>query len=305
MSDIKQIRQERQKWMTWKNIAPLRELLDALPKLEVDCSFDERVTISAQLDKETKQQFFDAAWAMRPWRKGPFELFDTFIDSEWRSNVKFDLIKDSVDLKDKTIADIGCNNGYYMFRMLPFQPKELVGFDPSALCKTQFDLFNNYIKAPITYELLGVEHFGDYDKKFDVAFCLGVLYHRSDPIATLKSIRRGLTNEGVLVLDTFMIDGDADIVLTPKDRYAKIPNIYFVPTVNALKNWCERAGFEDIEIIAVTPTTAEEQRKTQWIPGESLDTFLDPKDETLTVEGYPAPKRVYLKMKVLAKKKDR
>jgi len=302
MSDVKAIQKEREKWMTWKDIAPLRQLLEALPDVEVNASFDERVTLSSNISADLKKQFYEAAWAMRPWRKGPFEIFDTFIDSEWRSNLKFDLIKDSVDLKGKTVADIGCNNGYYMFRMLPFKPKEIVGFDPSPLCKTQFDLFNKYIKAPITYELLGVEHFADYDKKFDVAFCLGVLYHRSDPIMMLKTIKKGLTKEGILVLDTFMIDGDADIALTPKDRYAKIPNIYFVPTVNALKNWCERAGFTDVEVITITTTTAEEQRKTEWIPGESLETFLDENDETLTVEGYPAPKRVYLKMRVAGKK---
>jgi tRNA (mo5U34)-methyltransferase len=298
---INDIKLEREKWMTWKNIAPLRSLLDALPKKDVSYSFDERVTITSELSKEEQEQFHEAAWAMRPWRKGPFQLFDTFIDSEWRSNVKFDLIKDAADLNDKVVADIGCNNGYYMFKMMNYQPKEIVGFDPSPLCKTQFDLFNNYIKAPITYELLGVEHFADYDKKFDVAFCLGVLYHRSDPVAMLKSIKKGLNKDGVLVLDTFMIDGDADIVLTPKDRYAKIPNIYFVPTVSALINWCHRAGFEDMEVITITTTTAEEQRKTEWIPGESLETFLDPDDETLTVEGYPAPKRVYMKMKVASK----
>ncbi len=297
MSDIEAIRQEREKWMEWKNIAPLRALLNELPEVEVTASFGDIVTIDASLTDEMRQKFYSAAWEMRPWRKGPFDLFGTFIDSEWRSNIKFEIIKDAVDLKGKVVADIGCNNGYYMFRMLPYGPKELVGFDPSPLCKTQFELFNRYIKAPISYELLGVEHFGDYEKKFDVAFCLGVLYHRSDPVAMLKSIKKGLKKDGELVLDTFMIDGDADIALTPKERYAKIPNIYFVPTVSALRNWCERAGFTDFEVITTTVTTDDEQRKTEWIPGESLGSFLDPDDPTLTVEGYPAPKRVYAKMR--------
>lgn len=283
--------------MEWKNIAPLRKMLNALPELETQVVLDDAVRLqNSAINADTKAAFYEAAWAMRPWRKGPFELFGTYIDSEWRSNLKFDLIKDAVNLEGKKIADIGCNNGYYMFKMLAFNPQSIVGFDPSALCKTQFDLINRYIKAPITYELLGVEHFGEYGELFDVAFCLGVLYHRSDPVQTLKSIRKGLVKGGKLVLDTFMIDSDADIALTPNERYAKIPNIYFVPTVSALRNWCERAGFVDFEVITITTTTEDEQRKTEWIPGESLDTFLDPEDPSKTVEGYPAPKRVYVKM---------
>ena len=92
-----------------------------------------------------------------------------------------------------------------------------------------------------------------------------------------------------------MIDGEGEMCLTPKDRYSKIPNIYFVPTVNALTNWCYRAGFESIEVLEMVVTDHNEQRKTEWIDGQSLEDFLDPTDETKTVEGYPAPKRVYIK----------
>jgi tRNA (mo5U34)-methyltransferase len=111
----------------------------------------------------------------------------------------------------------------------------------------------------------------------------------------LKSLFKGLNDGGELILDTFMIDGDEEIALTPKDRYSKIPNIYFIPTVTALKNWCYRAGFSDIEILYIKKTDLNEQRKTDWIDHQSLGDFLDPNDDTLTVEGYPAPKRVYIK----------
>ena len=222
------------------------------------------------------------------------KLFDTLIDTEWKSFIKYNLLKPHFDLKGKSVADIGCNNGYYLFRMLQDEPKELIGFDPSGLYKSQFDFINHFIKSDIIFEMLGVEHLGIYEKKFDVIFCLGVLYHRSDPIATLKSLAQGLVKGGELFLDTFMIDGENEICLTPKKTYSKIPNIYFIPTIPALKNWLERAKFGDIEIIKVKKTDLNEQRKTDWILGESLNEFLeDGLDKT--VEGYPAPKRVYIK----------
>ena len=124
---------------------------------------------------------------------------------------------------------------------------------------------------------------------------LGVLYHRPDPVGTLKSLARGLNSKGEILIDTFMIDGDEELCLTPNKRYSKIPNIYFIPTIPALKNWLERAGFEDIKVLATTVTTSEEQRKTEWSFDQSLEDFLDENDKTKTVEGYPAPKRVYIK----------
>jgi tRNA (mo5U34)-methyltransferase len=182
--------------------------------------------------------------------------------------------------------------------MLSHNPSKIVGFDPSPHYKTQFDFINHFIKSDIVFEMLGVEHLDIYDEKFDVLFCLGVLYHRSDPIATLKSLKKGLEKDGVLYLDTFMIDGDEDIALTPKKTYSKIPNIYFVPTIPALKNWCERAGFKDIKVLEIKETNLDEQRATKWIEGESLGDFLDKSDPKVTVEGYPAPKRVYIRAKV-------
>ena len=200
-----------------------------------------------------------------------------------------------MDLEGKSVADVGCNNGYYLFRMLTHKPKKLIGFDPSAIYYSQFGFLNHFIKSDIVYELLGVEHVEFYEHKFDVLFCLGVLYHRSDPVSMLKSLYKGLNKNGELIFDTFMIDGEDEICLTPKDRYSKIPNIYFIPTVNALINWCKRAGFDEVEVLAIKKTDLSEQRKTPWINTQSLEDFLDPNDENKTIEGYPAPKRVYIK----------
>lgn len=295
--NLDEIRQERQKWMTWKNIAPLRQALEELDEIESVCDFADTVTIRTEdpLSETAQEQIKKVAKQMMPWRKGPFDLFGLFIDTEWQSFLKYNLLEPHFDLKGKRVADVGCNNGYYMFRMLTQEPERIVGFDPSALYKSQFDLINHYVKSDISFELLGVEHLPFYEHKFDTVFCLGVLYHRPDPIGTLKALAKGMEKGAELFLDTFMIDGEEDICLTPEKTYSKIPNIYFVPTVKALKNWCSRAGFIDIEVLEITVTTEDEQRSTDWIEGESLGSFLDENDPSKTVEGYPAPKRVYIK----------
>jgi len=295
--DLNTIRDERKKWLTWKNITPLQEAIGSLKIYEnVEVKLGDKVEVQIpNLSKEEAQQIKETALLMKPWRKGPFQINDLFIDSEWQSQIKYNLLEPHFDLKDKVVGDIGCNNGYYLFRMLSQQPKKLIGFDPSAVYYSQFQFMNHFIKSDIVYELLGVEHVEFYEHGFDTLFCLGVLYHRSDPVAMLKSLFKGLKKGGELILDTFMIDGEDEICLTPRDRYSKIPNIYFVPTVNALKNWCYRAGFETVEVLETMKTQRHEQRKTEWIDTQSLEDFLDPNDDTKTVEGYPAPKRVYIK----------
>ena len=285
---------------TWKNVEPWYTQLKEACKIEksnLDIDYGDWFSVGKKEDltQEEYELIIQTAKKLIPWRKGPFKIFDLEIDSEWQSNIKYNLIRPFFNLKDKVVADIGCNNGYYMFRMLEDKPKRLVGFDPSPLTLHQFEFINHFVKSDIVYEMLGVEHLEYYNHKFDFIFMLGVLYHRPDPVGTLKSLARGLNSKGEILIDTFMIDGEEELCLTPNKRYSKIPNIYFIPTIPALKNWLERAGFEDIEVLATTVTTSEEQRKTLWSFDQSLEDFLAPNDKTKTVEGYPAPKRVYVK----------
>lgn len=298
MHVLDSIRNERLGWLKHKNVAHIIDEINTIDDIDTNITIDDIVTIEIpNITTELKQKIEKVAIMLKPWRKGPFKIDDLFIDSEWQSFIKYNLLKPHFDIKDKIVGDIGCNNGYYLFRMLEEKPKKLVGFDPSNLFFTQFSFINHFVKSEIVYEMLGVEHVGMYEHKFDTLFCLGVLYHRSDPISTLKSLYQGLNADGELILDTFIIDGEDDIALTPLERYSKIPNIYFIPTVNALKNWCYRAGFKSIELLEIKTTDLKEQRKTQWIDSQSLEDFLDPNDSNLTVEGYPAPKRAYIKAK--------
>ncbi len=300
MHNLKELRKEREKWLEWKNIKPMRQALENIKNINMDnldISFDDWVTAKSKnkLSNEDFTTLESSAKALIPWRKGPFSLCGLEIDSEWQSNLKYNLLRPYFNLKEKCVADVGCNNGYYMFRMLEDKPKKLVGFDPSAIFKTQFDFVNHFVKSDIKYEMLGVEHLEHYETKFDFIFMLGVLYHRADPIGSLKSLNRALNKNGEIIVDSFMIDGDDEVCLVPHDRYAMIPNIYFIPTVNCFKNWLNRAGFKDIEVLEITTTDDKEQRVTPWTFGMSLDDFRDPEDPTKTIEGYPAPKRVYLK----------
>ncbi len=278
---------------------PLYAKIQELKALNLACNFSLDDSVNLSTNSQAKDEILTITKELKPWRKGPFKIDDLFIDTEWQSFIKFNILKPFMgEISQKYIADIGCNNGYYMFKMLEFNPAKLIGFDPSIKYRLQFELINALAKTPIKYELLGVEDLPNYGLKFDVIFCLGVIYHRSDPIKMLKDLKAGLNKNGVIFLDTMYIEDEREIAFVPNKTYSKIPNIYFVPSISALKNWCERAGFKEFEVLATKKTDENEQRKTEWIDSFSLENFLDPKDKNLTIEGYEAPKRVYIRIKI-------
>lgn len=295
---IEALRQEANKKLLAKNIAPLLEKINALPPLQATLELQESVKLSFDsLSHSQKEQILECALALKPWRKGPFEIGDLRIESEWNSSIKWNLLTPHLQLEGKEIADIGCNNGYYMFEMLSHSPKSITGFDPYALFKCQFDFINHFAKTPIVYEMLGIEHLQYYPQKFDVIFCMGVLYHRTDPISTLKTLAKALKNGGEVILDTLILQSSEEIALCPKESYAKMSNAYFIPSPLALEGWCQRAGFESVVLLEMKQTQQNEQRKTQWIDTMSLEDFLNPNNPNQTIEGYQAPIRGYFKLK--------
>lgn len=248
------------------------------------------------LSRNEKKQLTAVLKGLHPWRKGPFNVFGTRIDCEWRSDLKWDRVKDRIEpLHDRKILDIGSSNGYYLFRMSPHEPRFAIGLEPYLTFYYQFLALQHYIHAPQVHCLpMRFDNFPMLAEFFDTIFCMGILYHSRAPLEMLGRIRKYLSKNGELVLETLVIEGDADKALCPYPRYAKMHNAYFLPTVRCLTGWLLRAGFQDVRCIDVTTTTNEEQRKTEWMTFESLSDFLDPDDPTRTIEGYPAPVRATL-----------
>lgn len=234
-----------------------------------------------------------------PWKKGPFELFGIHIDSEWRSDLKWDRLRPHLSpMKDHVIADIGCNNGYFMFRMLEDDPRLVLGVEPVAKHWLSFQLLNTWAKEKrLAFEMLGIEHMGLFPNSFDSIFCLGILYHHTDPVGLLRSMKTALKKGGQLLIDCQGIAGEEEIALMPKNRYTGARGFWFLPTLSCLKNMISRAGFNHSELIFAEKLGTEEQRSTKWAPIKSLADFLDPSDPNKTIEGYPAPYRFYLKVR--------
>ena len=252
----------------------------------------------APLSAATEAALREALLALCPWRKGPFDFFGVAIDAEWRSDWKWARLAPHLPLEGKRVLDVGCGNGYYARRALGAGAEGVLGVDPTLLFAFQAAAFDHYAPdprwalLPLPFEALPAS--GD----FDVVLSMGVLYHRRDPLAHLTALGAQLRPGGQLVLETLVVPGDTEQVLVPPDRYARMRNVWFLPSVPALKRWLDRLGYH-AECVSEVDTTPEEQRTTAWMPFESLREALAPTDQSLTVEGLPAPRRALL----LAEKK--
>ncbi|MFK8013393.1 MAG: tRNA 5-methoxyuridine(34)/uridine 5-oxyacetic acid(34) synthase CmoB [Marinicellaceae bacterium] len=243
--------------------------------------------LNSELIKKSLQQLI-------PWRKGPFQIFDCFIDSEWQSHMKWNRIKNHIpSLKNKVVLDVGCGNGYYMFRMLEQTPHLLMGIDPGLLQIMQFWAVDKYIQSKAAILPLALESLPKKLLCFDVVFSMGVLYHRKSPIHHIIELAELLKKGGELVIETLIVDGDASTCLLPTSRYAQMRNVWFLPSIDMLSTMLKRNGFKNVKCVDVSVTTIKEQRSTDWMKFHSLEHFLN-SDQSKTIEGYPLPKRATL-----------
>jgi tRNA (mo5U34)-methyltransferase len=242
------------------------------------------------------QHLREVLMRLHPWRKGPLELGGVLIDTEWRSDWKWERIRPFLNLENQRVLDIGCGNGYFGWRMLAAGARLVVGIDPTLVFVMQWLACRHFAGNVPNFVLpLGIEDLPAGPASFDAVFSMGVLYHRRNPVEHLEQIRALLRPAGALVLETLVMPNETHgAVLVPSPRYARMRNVWAIPTIDSLLGWVTEAGFKKPRLIDVSATTTAEQRSTEWMRFDSLAEALDPADATQTLEGYPTPTRALL-----------
>ena len=279
------------------DLARWLQALAALPDLQVDHVELTGASVGANSDQQPSAdqlaQLETALRGLHPWRKGPFELFGLHIDTEWRSDWKWQRLHKAIaPLTGRRVLDVGCGSGYHCWRMLGDGAAEVIGIDPTPLFVVQFWALQKYLQQRNIWVLpAGIEQVPAKLKAFDTVFSMGVLYHRRSPMDHLMELRDCLRPGGELVLETLVIEGGPGATLVPAGRYARMGNVWFLPSTDTLLGWLAKVGFDNPAVVDVTVTSTEEQRSTDWMTFHSLKDFLDPNDPSKSIEGYPAPTR--------------
>ncbi|WP_317929292.1 tRNA 5-methoxyuridine(34)/uridine 5-oxyacetic acid(34) synthase CmoB [Halioxenophilus sp. WMMB6] len=253
------------------------------------------VTIGSTNDGDAEQlaELRSSLEALIPWRKGPFHIHGVDIDTEWRSDWKWHRVLPHIQpLAGRQVLDVGCGNGYHCLRAYGAGAARVIGVDPSPRFVVQFAMIKRLLgEIPVDVVPVTLEQLPESLAAFDTTFSMGVLYHRRSPMDHLKALKETLRPGGQLVLETLVVDGPEGYSLVPKQRYAMMNNVWFLPSCPTLASWLAKLGFSNIHLVDVNETSLEEQRQTHWMRFHSLSQFLDPNDSTKTIEGYPRPKR--------------
>ncbi|WP_287124798.1 tRNA 5-methoxyuridine(34)/uridine 5-oxyacetic acid(34) synthase CmoB [Chromohalobacter sp.] len=273
--------------------------LPTLPEARDVALDSDSVRVDLALTESQQRQCENLLRKLMPWRKGPYTLGGIHIDTEWRSDWKWQRVAPHLSpLEGRRVLDVGGGNGYHGWRMVGAGAAFVLIVDPSPRFYYQFQAVRHFVGDADGWRThflpVGIEAVPPKLEAFDTTFSMGVLYHRPSPLEHLMQLRDTLRPGGELVLETLVVEGEANTVFMPGERYAAMPNVYFLPSSKALAHWLERCGFEDVRVVDEAPTSLAEQRSTEWMTFHSLADFLDPEDATLTLEGYPAPRRAVL-----------
>jgi len=179
--------------------------------------------VFASLFATTRKQLRETLQGLHPWRKGPFDLFGIRIDTEWRSDWKWDRVLPHISpLKDRMVLDVGCGNGYHCLRMAGEQARRVIGIDPSSRFVYQFYAIKHFMNDVAVDVLpLGIEAVPSNLRAFDTVFSMGIFYHRRSPMDHLRDLKDCLRPDGELVLETLIVDGP--------EGPSKIPTVlYFI-----------------------------------------------------------------------------
>lgn len=279
------------------DLADWQRSLDLLPMVSPSrCVLDTaavQIGLPEDLDDVQRQSLVQGLQGLHPWRKGPLGFFGTEIDTEWRSDWKWDRLMPHISpLRGRHVLDVGCGSGYHCWRMLGAGADFVLGVDPSVKYLYQFQAVKRYLpRANAFYLPLRSEDLPAGLACFDTVFSMGVIYHRKSPFEHLEELRSALVPGGELVLETLVVPGDERTVLTPPDRYAQMRNVWFIPSVATALLWLRKAGLTHERVVDITVTTPAEQRRTEWMTFLSLSDFLEPDAPDRTLEGHPAPTR--------------
>ena len=271
------------------------ELINILPKGDIKLDLPYIKITSPAISKSLLESVLRK---LTPWRKGPFMFNDVILESEWQGDMKWQrLINHILPLKGRRVLDVGAGNGYFSLRMAMEGAEFVLGIEPFLLFNYQFRAVKSLIELPLNISLLSLR-LEEMTKAplFDSVFSMGVLYHQRDHMSHLSDLGQMMAPKAELILETLVVEGERGYMLVPDGRYARMRNVYCLPSIETLKSWLIEANFHNIRVVNVCKTTIQEQRRSSWI-GEntaSLEDFLDPLDSSLTIEGYPAPTRAII-----------
>jgi tRNA (mo5U34)-methyltransferase len=206
-------------------------------------SIPDREAVQAEIDRINWYHEFEFPGGLTARTETP--------DKDWHRQV-WGLIQrnlEKVDMRGKSVLDIGCWDGYWSF----FAERQ-----GAASVLATDDVSQNWAEGTglgLAKRLYGsqvdinqqvsVYDIASLDRKFDVIMCMGVYYHLYDPYLAFSQIRQLCHEDTVILFEgdvgLFMPEGTAQYCFDDSARPA------FVPSISFLRDALQAAYFEIVE----------------------------------------------------------
>jgi tRNA (mo5U34)-methyltransferase len=199
--------------------------------------------------------------------------------------IKFDSFRDAIplDLRGKTVLDIGCNAGFYSFEMKHRGAERVLGIDTDEHYLRQARFAAEIKGADVEFLRLAVWDVAELQEKFDLVIFMGVLYHLRHPLLALDLIHEHAAKD--LMVFQSMQRGSRDVIEVEADydfytvaqfdepaypkmhfiehRYSHDETNWWVPNRACVEAMVRSAGFE------VEAHPEEEVYLCRWRPIET------------------------------------
>jgi len=287
-----QIFLENEKFCNHGNLKKWKDILNLLPDSNsnyTDYSGSHiKLGEKSSLGSDDKKKLQHLLLNLSPWRKGPFNICGVNVDSEWRSDYKWERLKSFLpNITNMRVGDLGCSNGYYSYKLLGLNPELVVGMDKTALYVFQFLATKHFAKQIQKLLILpcSAEEFDSKNMDFNLILSMGILYHTKDYANHMEAVKKLMKKNGYLILETIISSSKKNINIDKGQTYAGMKNIGTIFGKDNLIKILKNKGFNNIECVNENFTSSIEQRTTKWMQGRSFKDFLLPNGNT--IEGYP------------------
>lgn len=159
------------------------------------------------------------------------------------------------DLSGMSVLDIGCNAGFFSVAAKKRNADYVLGIDMSPGYVRQAEFVRDVLGLEIEYRNMSVYELPVLEGQFDLVFCLGVIYHCSDPFLAARNVLS--VTRKTAVIESAMISppdpGERPLweFVFPGYKRGEEERLYnwWFPNISGLKALFRAAGFSSVNAI--------------------------------------------------------
>jgi tRNA (mo5U34)-methyltransferase len=152
------------------------------------------------------------------------------------------------DLKDKTVLDVGCSNGFQSIECAKRGAiVTAIDIDQEALDEIH-KWIDRYSIPNIETKLLDVYDLDSLNQKYDIVLFLGLIYHLRHPLLGLEIVSRRAKD--ILIVETHAaISSDTIMEFYSADQINNDPSNWWGPSPSCLDQMIKDVGCKQTEIL--------------------------------------------------------